>query len=197
MSLYQTIVSIITSLERSKPTNARKPDPLVFSTYNGGLVDPGTGIFADRLGPPQDDSTNGLFVFGTEECTGLDFDILVTGALGVTTNFRLCTAVCLNPGAESADQHWTFRHLYDGAAIGSAQTGIAGGVFGTGVRHGTVSLVGDGGLAPLGTRIMQGTAVNSASRLIADQVCWPRVCVQVSRTTATSVSVLAGRWTRN
>lgn len=198
MSLYQNVISIVTSLLPSKPTAANARVALTMSTFNGALVDAGSGIFADRLGPPQDDATNGLYVFDTDECTGLDIAIVLTAAAqGLAGTFRVMLAVCLNPKAAPEDQHWHFHHLYDGTCTSSAQTGVANGVFGTGVRWATLAQVADGGLLPLGTRIMTGTTLNAASRLIADPVCWPRLCIQIARGANTSACALSGKWTRS
>lgn len=193
-----TVVSILSYLEGS---NSVSP---VFTTNSAALVAPGTGIFADRIGRFLNITASGLYVFDTEECAGLDLQFILTGAAATSTAIaRILTATPFRKSAGArqtavATEHWTCRQICDLTLTASNQTGVAGGIIDTASRWATIAVTGgtDSGLG--GTKVMAGFPAGSASRVIIDPVCHPRVLVQLSISgTTTAASVVAGKWTGN
>lgn len=162
-----------------------------FSTFEDALDDAGAGFAIDTDENPASNSSTGWHVFPLGETTGLDVHFAISGTTGETA---IANAFRVIPVRNAAGSRigWTFRHLGTIALTASSQA--ISDTIGNGYWA-TVAVSSDAGLAPLGTRAVNGTTTTAAGSLWVDPLCAGYLAIQTSVGTADSVGVYAMEWT--
>lgn len=172
------------------------------STSATALVAAGESPFVDGTAF-LDTTTAGIHVFNTDEITGLELHFSLASIKNGTATARIFRAIPAftsqaNATAFGSPSQWTYRHLCTVSLVASVQGSVTSGVLTDGTkaeRWASVTVSSDAGLAPTGTRTMNGTTTDAAGSLVIDPLGAPRIVVQTCIGTADSVTCYANDWT--
>lgn len=161
----------------------------------------GDGYAADSLTAQQSDLDNGVYLFDTSECMGLELHFSAVGLAGVTATARVFRELVTSTSDNtvSSSTSFTYRHLCDiSLAASSAQAGTGSGsssVPGANDKWCVPTITSDAGLSPSGTRVLQGTTAGAAGSVVIDPLGASRVLVVLAVGSADYVGVHANKWT--
>jgi len=183
----------------SKPGTVRPANGFAFgdeSASSTALPVAGAGVAADAITQQASSTSAGTFLFSMPEGMGLELHFAIKDAAGETATFRIFRELALATNIDGNPSQVTYRHLCDLTVTAStAQTGHASGVVADTYFWGVPVISTDAGLAPNGTRVMQGATAGAAGSVVIDPLCAGRIMVVGKIGTAAGFKVLASAYT--
>ena len=156
----------------------------------------GAGVATDSVTQQTSSTASGVFMFDTSESTGLELAFVLTDTAAQTATFRVFRELVYGSEATNEVTAVTYRHVCDISVTAcSAKAGIVAGIINSSLLWGIPTVTSDAGLAPNGTRVLQGSTAGAPGTVVIDPLCAGRVMVVGKKGTCTDFAVVANKWT--